>query len=128
MGRPTLDGPGRGIYRTGVKALPPGHARALLKHATEGGNALLGHVTDPATFDDGTGQLDVDEQLITWSDIRFGFDAINALASDWSSHESIWAAFRALTTLQCVWDGRRKKGIPCPSCFSPRTCALSSCR
>jgi hypothetical protein len=118
-GRPSLSGTGIGIYRSGINALPGGHAHAVLTHAVAGGNALLGYLTDPATFRDDNGYLDVDEQLITWSDVRFGFDAINSIAADWHSPESIWAAFRALTTLQGVWDGQRRLGVPLSDLLVP---------
>jgi hypothetical protein len=93
-----------------------------------GANALLGYLTDPARFTDGTGHLDVDEQLITWADVRFGFDAISSMAADRYSPEAIWAAFRALTTLQGVWDGKRNPLSHCPSCFCRRICAPAYCR
>ena len=119
-GRPSLTGPGKGIYSVGVTELPAGHAEVLLQQSIDGVNRLLHRLTDPAMFADSAGCLDRDEQMIAWANLRFGLDAINSVASSWGTSDAIWAAFRALGTLQGLWEGRRQGSVPLWQLLEPQ--------
>jgi len=121
LGRPDLRGSGVGIYRTGVKAIPRGHGVQVLQDLTRGANELLNHLTDPTLFADGDGELDVDEQLITWANVRFGLSAVATSAELWGSPESIWTVFRALGTLQGVWEGSAAGQVGLKRLLDPST-------
>ena len=112
FGRPSLTGSGKGIYALGLDRLPAGHAAELLEQAVRGVNVLLNNLSNPTNFADSTGQLNRDEQMIAWSNVRFGFDAVNNMASTWGTTDAIWPAFRALGTLQGLWEGRRREKVP----------------
>jgi len=115
VARPSLTGPGKGIYQVGVSEPPINHAAMLLQQAIAGVNQLLCRLTDPAQFAGADGCLDRDEQMIAWASVRFGFDAINSTAAAWGSSDGIWSAFRALGILQGLWKGPDKVGCPFPS-------------
>jgi hypothetical protein len=101
--RISLFGADPAAYHTPVRKLPEGHGEAALRALVTGGNHLFGQLTQPELWSpDGT--FDFNGRLLAWSSIRFGLDAISALAADWTSHEAIWTAFRALTILQGIWD------------------------
>lgn len=119
VGRPSLTGPGKGIYAVGVEELPPKHADVLLRQAVDGANRLLLRLSDPAQFADANGCLDRDEQMIAWANIRFGFDAVNSMACTWGTTDAIWHAFRALGTLQGIWEGRRQGAVPLRQLLTP---------
>ncbi|MFG3437797.1 hypothetical protein ACGF0J_11205 [Nonomuraea sp. NPDC047897] len=118
MGRPSLSGRGKGIYKTGIKTFPPGHAAAILERSVSGANRLLSKFTDPTEFLT-NGLLDCDEQTIAWANMRFGIDAINSMGSEWGKPEAIWSAFRALGTLQGIWEGGTQGGVPLWELLSP---------
>jgi hypothetical protein len=101
--RISLFGADPDAYHTPVRTLPDGHGEAALLAIVAGGNRLFTQLTQPEMWsDDGT--FDFDGRLLTWSSIRFGLDAITALAADWTSHEAVWTAFRAVTILQGIWQ------------------------
>jgi hypothetical protein len=101
--RISLFGDDRDAYRTPLTRLPQGHGEAALFAAVRGANQLLRQLTQPEEWII-DGRFDLDGRLLAWSSLRFGMDAINALAADWTSHEAIWTAFRALTILQGLWQ------------------------
>jgi hypothetical protein len=101
--RITLFGADPAAYHTAVRSLPEGHGEAALRALVVGGNRLFDQLTRPESWTD-NGRFDFDGRLLTWSSIRFGLDAITALAADWTSHEAIWTAFRAVTILQGIWQ------------------------
>jgi hypothetical protein len=101
--RISLFGANPEAYHTPVRTLPEGHGEAALLAVVAGGNRLFGQLTQPETWAfDGT--FDLDGRLLVRSSIRFGLDAITALAADWTSHEAVWTAFRAVTILQGIWQ------------------------
>lgn len=127
VGRPSLTGPGTGVYNVGIDELPAGHAAALLTQSIEGMNKLLHLLTDPTRYADANKVLDIDEQLIAWANVRFGFEAINSMSTDWGTTEAVWAAFRALGVLQGIWEGARQGSVPLWELLTPariRTNAL----
>lgn len=91
-------------YHTPVRTIPQGHGQAALEAVVVGGSRLFDHLTQPEMWADDDETFDFDRRLLAWSSIRFGLDAITALAADWTSHEAIWTAFRAITILQGIWD------------------------
>jgi hypothetical protein len=100
--RISLFGADRDAYRTPLTTLPTGHGELALSAIVSGSNRLFRQLTQPEEWTV-NGELDLDGRLLAWSSVRFGLDAINALAADWTSHEAIWTAFRALTILQGLW-------------------------
>ena len=103
FGQISMAGPRIGAYATPLKRLPPGHGDAALRAIVASANVLFDQLTRPGEWSkDGT--FDFDGRLLLWGSVRFGLDAITALAADWSSQEAIWTAFRALTILQGIWD------------------------
>ncbi|MFI6512131.1 hypothetical protein ACIBCT_31400 [Streptosporangium sp. NPDC050855] len=117
-GRPSLSGRGKGIYKTDVKKIPARHAEDLLKRSAAGANRLLLKFTDPAEFVR-NGALDHNEQAIAWANMRFGIDAVNSVGSEWGKPEAVWSAFRALGTLQGIWEGGVQGGVPLWELLSP---------
>jgi hypothetical protein len=103
FGRISLFGADREAYRTPVTTLPKGHGQAALFAAVSGANRLFRQLTQPEAWST-NGSFDLDGRLLAWSSVRFGLDAISAVAADWASHEAIWSAFRALTILQGLWQ------------------------
>ncbi len=101
--RISLSGARRNAYATPLHRLPQGHGEAALRAVVTGANALFAGLTSPDAWSK-DGDFDLDGRLIHWGSVRFGLDAINGLAADWSSQEAIWTAFRALTILQGIWD------------------------
>jgi hypothetical protein len=120
LGRPTLAGPGGAIYDVGIKTFPEGHLATLLELCVDGGNRLLHRLTDPTNFAGAANEFDWDEQMITWSNVRFGLDALNNAAALWGSTDALWPAFRALGTLQGIWEGRRQGGVPLRELLTPQ--------
>lgn len=117
--RPQLSGPGTGVYDVGIRRLPDGHAEALLRLSAAGLNRLLSLLTDPAQFTNAGGILDLDEQMIAWTNVRFGLSAVVELAADWGASDKIWSAFRALGTLQGLWEGATQSSVPLWELLSP---------
>jgi hypothetical protein len=103
FGQISMSGPRVGAYATPLKRLPPGHGDAALRAIVASANVLFDQLTRPEEWSK-EGAFDFDGRLLMWGSIRFGLDAITALAADWSSPEAIWTAFRALTILQGIWD------------------------
>ena len=101
--RISLFGGDRHAYRTPLTTLPAGHGEMALLAIVSGSNRLFRQLTQPESWTV-NGDFDLDGRLLAWSSVRFGLDAINALAADWTSHEAIWTAFRALTILQGLWQ------------------------
>jgi len=101
--RISLDGTDRGPYRTQLNKVHKGHGEAALFAAISAANRLLRQLTQPESWI-ADGCFDFDGRLLACSSIRFGFDAITAVAADWTTHEAIWTAFRAVTILQGFWQ------------------------
>ena len=119
VGGAGLAGPGKGVYAGTVREFPSGHAEALLGAVTEGANRLLDHLTDPARWRDAGGVLDAEERWIAWTSVRLGLDAVAALGADWGGRSSLWDAFRALGTLQGVWEGAQQGRAPLRRLLDP---------
>lgn len=120
IGRPNLGGPGGPIYRTDVKVLPSQHGVQLLEEAVAHGNTLFNTLTDPRHFVDANGDFDMGEQIITWANVRFAFDAINVMAERWNVGDFLWSALRALGILQGLWEGPRQGSVPLRRLLDPR--------
>ena len=101
--RISFHGSDRDAYRTPLTHFPEGHGEEALSAMVAGADRLFDQLTRPENWSDGA-TLDLNARLVAWGSIRFGLDAITALAADWTSQEAIWTAFRALTTLQGIWD------------------------
>jgi len=102
FGRISMAGARKGAYATSLKTLPAGHGEAALRAIVGGANRLFDQLTRPEDWSN-EGNFDFDGRSLLWGSIRFGLDAITALAADWSSQEAIWSAFRAITILQGIW-------------------------
>ena len=103
FGRISMTGRRAGTYATPLRRLPPGHGEAALRAIVASSNVLFDQLTRPEEWLK-DGMFDFDGRWRMWGSVRFGLDAITALAADWSSPEAIWTAFRALTILQGIWE------------------------
>ena len=114
----SLDGTGMGAYR-GAQDHSAGYGDDLLADMVAAGNLVLGHVTDPAVWANHDRFVDLDERTITWTSIRFGLDALNNVAANYGASSSMWEAYRALGTLQGIWEGPKKNAVPLGWLFDP---------
>lgn len=119
LSRVRFGGPGRGVYRSSVRAFPDGHAEVLLRFLLKRADAAMHRLTAPELFATPEGRLDLDAHWLLWSSVLFGMDAITSLASEWNQASAIWTAFRALSTLQGIWQGHRPKAPPLSAILDP---------
>ena len=119
LSRVRFGGPGRGVYRTAVEAFPNHHAESLLRFFLRRGDAAIHQLTAPELFATSDASLDLDAHWMLWSSVLFGMDAITSLAVEWNQASAIWTAFRALSTLQGIWQGDRAKAPPLSSLLDP---------
>lgn len=115
---PEIGGTGEGAYR-GSQNHPADYGDKLLADMTLAGNRVLGHVTDPTVWANSDRVVDLDERTITWTSVRFGLDALNNVAANYGSSASMWEAYRALGTLQGIWEGPKKNSVPLGWLFDP---------
>jgi hypothetical protein len=112
-------GPGRGVYETDVSAFPDGHAEGLLRLLVRRADAAIHHLTAPERFTHPGGEIDPDGQLLLWSSVLFGMDAVTSMGEEWNRGSAIWTAFRALGILQGIWQGDRAKAPPLSGLLDP---------
>ncbi len=120
LARIRFAGTGAGVYATSVRAFPERHAESLLRFLLKRGDLSIHRLTTPERFRTENGELDVDAHWVLWSSIRFGMDSTTSLAVEWNQASSTWTAFRALSTLQGIWQGARQKAPPLSSVIDPR--------
>ncbi len=120
LARVRFAGTGAGVYATSVRTFPDRHAESLLRFLLARGDSSMNRLTAPERFRSEEGELDVDAHWVLWSSVRFGMDAVTSLAVEWNQASGIWTAFRALSTLQGIWQGRRTKAPSLASVMDPR--------
>jgi len=120
LARVRFAGPGHGVYATSVRQFPVHHAEALLRFLIRRADGAMHRLTAPELFRTLDGDLDVDARWVLWSSVLFGMDAVTSLAVEWNQASAIWTAFRALSTLQGIWQGDRPKAPPLSSLLDPR--------
>jgi hypothetical protein len=108
------------VYRSSVRAFPDHHPEVLLRFLLKRADAAMHRLTAPELFATPEGRLDMDAHWLLWSSVLFGMDAITSLASEWNQASAIWTAFRALSTLQGIWQGHRPKAPPLSAILDPR--------
>jgi hypothetical protein len=118
MGQIALEGPGIGIYRSDVR-FPGGWSTAFLKRVVESTDRFLRVMTDPARWRREDGRYDHATRRLTWASIVYGLQAISDMAQDWTARHAMWDAFRALGTLQGIWEGDRQGAIGLSSLLDP---------
>ncbi len=98
-------GTGDAAYRTPDRKIPEYWAESLLRALAGGVSRLLDLTTDPGRWVNGEGYFDNDSREMAWSNVLMGLDAVAAVGEYWhDTSEALWAAFRALTTLQGLWE------------------------
>jgi hypothetical protein len=120
LARVRFAGPGHGVYATSVRQFPARHAEALLRFLIRHADGAIHRLTAPEQFRTVDGKLDLDARWVLWSSILFGMDAVTSLAAEWNQASAIWTAFRALSTLQGIWQGHRPKAPALSNLLDPR--------
>jgi hypothetical protein len=113
-----LGGDGIGAY-SGSRNHSGRYGDALLVDMVTAGNRVLDHITDPAVWAGSDRAVDLDERTIAWTSVRFGLDALNNVAANYGASSSMWEAYRALGTLQGIWEGPVKNAVPLAWLFDP---------
>lgn len=115
----SLKGPGTGVYRSDI-SLTQADAAAILRQCLSGANEMLRWFLDPAYWQTPDGVFDPTERWIAWGSVLQAFEALIAIADDWSYSSSLWDAFRALGILHGIWLGtRRPKELPLREMLRP---------
>lgn len=115
-----LEGSGRGVYRADVEH-PAGWASDLIALAVDAGDRFLREMTDPARWRNQNGRYDHRMRQVTWASVIHGLHAILDMAEDWTGHHSLWDAFRALGSLQSIWEGDAQGSVGLTPLLDPRT-------
>ena len=116
-----LRGPSEGVYDPSPEKIPSGYAVALFEELVAGADRTLHWFTDPANWRTSAGVFDLEERQIAWSSFLFGLRALDSVGQTWASDEGLWAAFRALGTLQGIWEGNHAGSVSLDDLVSPRT-------
>lgn len=119
MAQVSLEGPGRGLYRSEAE-FPPGWSTDFLHKTVEATDRFLRVMTDPARWRRLDGRYDDATRRLTWASVVYGLDAISDMARAWTASHTLWDAFRALGTLQGIWEGGRQGAVGLPRLLDPR--------
>lgn len=123
-----LEGRGQAIYRSDVQ-FPANWNTDILYEVVDAVDAFLDIMTDPARWITKEGRYDYNVRRLTWASLIYGFDAVSEMAHDWTARHTFWDAFRALGTLQSIWEGERQGAVGLAPLLKPhvvRNVALRS--
>lgn len=98
-----LTGPGKALYASRFSSLPERHPVTLLEDLVASGDRMLDFFTNPVYWTDSSNHIQVLDRNAAWVSFELGTTALLEMAKNWSSPESTWTAFRALTILEGLW-------------------------
>lgn len=109
MNFPSLRGPGAGMYPGGEP--PRGWPSEMLDVTVGAASRLVEYLTDPGLWRTPADRYDYKSRRVTYASVLFGLEAVGSMASNWQAPSAVWDAFRALGTLQGVWEARRQGAL-----------------